>query len=111
MFDKLNSVGLKINSAKSELFKSTVKFLGYLFSISGFRPLPERVEALKESPTPSDNKTVQRYLGMFGFYEIFIPHFSEVVGPLRSLLKAPNFSVHSNGVDLSRSRSFLHYYS
>ena len=92
VFKKLDSMGLKINANKSELFKNNVKFLGYLFSNSGIKPLPERVESLNALPSPPDSKTLQKYLGTFAFYQRCIPHFSDVVGPLRELMNSPKFS-------------------
>jgi len=88
---QLNSVGLKLNEKKSALCRDSVPFLGYEINSKGIKPLPERVEVLRNLPEPTDSKVLQRYLGMFGFYQKCIPNFSERAKPLRDLIKNPNF--------------------
>jgi len=100
--ERLVSAGLRVNSSKSELFQPKVSFLGFSFSSQGISPLPEKVSALTSLPVPTDVKQLQRYLGMFGFYQRCIPAFSEVVEPLRRLLKASTFTwleIHQTAFD------------
>jgi len=85
---KLESVNLRINKNKSILFQTTINFLGYQFSETGIKPMAERVKALTELPPPGDNKELQRYIGMFSFYQRCMPHFSETIKPLRELLRS-----------------------
>jgi len=92
VLEKLSSVGLKINPEKSTLSKPAVSFLGYEINSKGIKPLPERVDALKRLPVPGDKKILQRYIGMFNFYQRCIPQFSEIVMPLRNLMKQSDFN-------------------
>jgi len=104
--NRLQSHGLKINDRKSIFFASSVDFLGYQVSANGFRPMADRVAALQNLPSPSDQKVLQRYLGMFGFYQKCIPNYSEVVKPLRHLMKAEKFvwdKIHENTFDKLKS--------
>lgn len=89
---KLNSVGLKLNDKKSIYMQSKVPFLGFEFNEHGIKPLEDRIEALNNLPEPKDSKTLQRYLGMFGFYQKCIPKFSDKAKPLRDLVKSTNFN-------------------
>jgi len=91
VLNKLRDAGLKVNDKKCHVLKSEVSFLGYLLTGKGIKPMKERVEALKELPPPSDKKTLQRYIGMFSFYQRCIPCFSEKIMPLRNILRKPDF--------------------
>ena len=47
VFKRLSSVGLRINQAKCELSKSSLRFLGYQLSSDGLKPPEGRVTALQ----------------------------------------------------------------
>ena len=89
---RLEEEGLRVNNRKSVLVADEVSFLGYHVSSAGIKPLPDRVAALQQLSPPTDNKTLQRYLGMFGFYQKCIPHFSETVLSLRDLVTSKEFT-------------------
>jgi len=84
---RLNDVGLRINNKKTQLFQQSIDFLGFNFSANGIKPLKDRVKALVDLPEPKDAKCLLRYLGMFGFYQRCIPHYSDIAEPLRTALK------------------------
>lgn len=42
---------------------------------------------MKEAPAPSNINELRSLLGLAGFYSKFVPHFSDVVEPLRALLR------------------------
>jgi len=88
VLQKLESVNLRVNKKKSLLFQDKINFLGFQFSQSGIKPMAERVKALLELPPPTDSKILQRYIGMFSFYQRCLPHFSDTVKPLRELLRS-----------------------
>ena len=88
---KLDFIGLKVNEKKSCFFLENVPFLGYSVSSKGIKPLSDRISALQDLPPPSDKKILQRYLGMFGFYQKCVPKFSDQSKLLRDLLKQKDF--------------------
>ena len=49
--------------------------------------LPDRVEAIKNYPRPTNLRTLRRFLGMIGFYGRFIPDFSGKASVLHALKK------------------------
>lgn len=86
VLQRLADKGLGVNSEKCRFFRDSVEFLGYLVSAEGIRPLPHRVEALRQLSAPTDHQSLQRYLGMFGFYQRCIPDYAQIVLPLRQLV-------------------------
>jgi len=89
---KLVDAGLKINQNKSLLFKTSINFLGFEINARGIKPMKDRINSLVELTPPTDHKQLQRYVGMFGFYQRCVPHFSNIVKPLRDLLNAKDWN-------------------
>ena len=52
----------------------SIEFLGFHVSSYGIRPLPSRVDTVCSLSVPKDEKDFRRYIGMFSFYQRFIPH-------------------------------------
>lgn len=97
LFARLNEFGIKINPAKCIFGTAEVRFLGYLVSAEGTQPLPEKIEAIKKYPTPTDAKQLRQFLGTINFYRRFIPNAAEDQALLNEVLKGP----HSKGKNLS----------
>ena len=87
IFERLNNYDVVINSAKSIFGVEEIKFLGYLINENGIKPLPDRVEVIKNFPKPKTIKDLRRYLGMINFYRRFIPGAAKILEPLNFLLK------------------------
>lgn len=56
LFERLRKYGVVINPAKCVFGQPEVKFLGYLVSGAGTRPLPEKVDAIRAYPRPNTVK-------------------------------------------------------
>lgn len=76
---------LYVKAEKCEFHKNTVSFLGFVVSEGRVGMDMEKVQAVREWPTPSSRKDVQRFLGFAHFYRRFIRNFSLVAAPLHSL--------------------------
>lgn len=72
-----------------------VKFLGFLFNGDGMRPDPQRVRVINELKDPLNKTELQRILGMVNYLREFIPKMSEIISPLRELLKKDKIWVWS----------------
>lgn len=86
LFTRLKEYGMVINTNKCVFGVEEVKFLGYNISASGTKPLPEKVEAITNFPTPKTVKELRRFLGMLNFYRRFIPSAAQHQAPLNALL-------------------------
>ena len=47
----------------------------------------QKVEAIRNYPQPTTKKQVHAFLGLAGYYQGFIPHFSHIAMPLTDLTK------------------------
>lgn len=84
LFKRLDDYGLTINVAKSVFGKSEVDYLGYRISVTGIKPIPERVKAIMEYPRPRTVTELRRFLGILNFYRQFIKN---ALGIQESLFK------------------------
>ena len=66
-----------VNPAKCIFAKTEVKFLGYLISSAGTRPLPDKVEAIRAYLRPNTVKQLRQFLGMVYFLRRFLPKAAE----------------------------------
>ena len=87
LFQRLREADLKLNREKCNFFKSHIQYLGHLISGEGIKPLPEKLESIKEMPPPTTPKEVKQFLGLIGYYRKFVPRFANVARPLTNLTR------------------------
>ena len=72
--------------AKCKFYQRSVGLLGHVISYDSVRPSPDKLIAVKNSPTPKNVKTLQSFLGFVNFYRRFTPGFGRTALPLTKLL-------------------------
>ena len=87
LFQRLREAKLKLKESKCNFLKKHVQYLGYLISGEGIEPVPEKLESIKQMPTPRTPKEGKQFLGLIGYYRKFIPKFSDVARLLTNLTK------------------------
>ncbi|BHF78219.1 hypothetical protein SprV_0602133100 [Sparganum proliferum] len=60
-----------------------------LVDSEGLRPLPSKVEAVRNFPPPTSKRQLQRFLGMVSFYRRFLPNCADLMLPLTNMLSGP----------------------
>ena len=61
VFERLQDHGIFINPSKCELGVSQLQFLGHQIDSQGIRPLPEKVQAVKEFPQPTTTRKLRNF--------------------------------------------------
>ena len=84
---KLEQAGLKLKLKKCSFFKEKVKYLGYELTSEGFKPQLEKLTAISNFPRPTSVDGIRSFLGMAGYYRIYINGFSSIARPLTDMLK------------------------
>lgn len=84
---RLRENNLFANLEKCEFEKQEVTFLGYHISTTGVSTDPAKVQAIRDWPTPTNMKQVQRFLGFANFYRTFIDNFADLAVPLNNLTR------------------------
>ncbi|KAL2083812.1 hypothetical protein ACEWY4_021585 [Coilia grayii] len=85
VFCALRKAGLTLNMKKSQFCRKSLKFLGHLVSAEGIQADPEKTTAVQQYPVPTTLKSLQRFLGMAGWYHRFVPNFSQIAVLLNAL--------------------------
>ena len=70
---------------KCSFFKKHIQYLGHLVSEKRFEPLPEKLESIHKMPAPRTAKEVKQFLGLIGYYQKFVPCFTDISRPLTKL--------------------------
>ena len=87
LFARLQYAGLVVNLEKCDFVKAQVQYLGYVVGHGCVTPPEAKVEAIRQFPAPSCRRALQRFLGMVGYYRLFVPGYSTLLAPLTDLLQ------------------------
>ena len=86
VLQRFQQYGITINHDKCQFGVPELTFLGHVVNKYGICPLPEKVQALRNFPTPTSKRKLREFLGLVNFYHRFIPNCAHVLSPLHSLL-------------------------
>ncbi|KAL1460246.1 hypothetical protein WDU94_012172 [Cyamophila willieti] len=78
---------IHFNSSKFQYCTTSVKYVGSVFSNGTIKADPDRVKSVCDLPSPQTKKELQTFLGMVNFVRDHIPNLSELISPMRELLK------------------------
>lgn len=102
VLEAIRSEQLTIKPEKFHLGFQELKFLGHTVSAQGVRPDPEKTAALSSFPTPTDKKSVRRFLGLRAYCRRFVEGFTEIPEQLTRITKS---GVPSSGLRSSKQCS------
>ncbi|MEW8187006.1 MAG: reverse transcriptase domain-containing protein, partial [Candidatus Thiodiazotropha endolucinida] len=91
VFIRFRSHNLKFKPRKCQFFKREVEFLGKLVSGDGITISPDKLEAVKKWPVPSDPKQLLSFLGFMNYHRNHIPGFARVAADLYELAHANTY--------------------
>ena len=86
IFDALDTNGLSLKLSKCRFFMQEVEYLGYIIRPGQIQTCANKVMAINEFPPPKSLKSLQRFLGMVGWYRRFVRNFAQIAKPLYALL-------------------------
>ncbi|XP_075732859.1 uncharacterized protein LOC142775380 [Rhipicephalus microplus] len=84
---RLTHAGLTVKPAKCQLARAEVRYLGHVVGQGRRRPDELKVEAVSEFPQPESKTAIRSFLGLTGYYQRYIPQYSEVAAPLKDALR------------------------
>ncbi|GBG90192.1 hypothetical protein CBR_g50373 [Chara braunii] len=88
ILEQLDQANLTVSRTKSRWAVSMIKILAFICDAKGRRPDPGKLEKLLNWPTPLHSATeVRQFLGVVGYWRIFIRGYAEKAEPLRTLLR------------------------
>ena len=101
VFTRLSQNGLKIKPSKCVLFRTEIQFLGHLVTANGVQPLPDKVAAIKDWPTPRCLRDVRAFYGLVGYYRRFVAGFATIAEPLTRLTRKGTKFVWTDDADVA----------
>ena len=87
VLSRLDRAGLRVRREKCAFMRPTVTYLGHKIDADGLHPVPDRVTAIQEAPSPKSVSQLRSFLGMLSYYSKFLPSLSTILQPLYRLLK------------------------
>ena len=81
VLEKLSVANLKVNINKCAFACEEVIVLGFKVSKDGINPILAKVQGINNLKPPKNVSGVKQILGMFNFYQKFIPNFAMLADP------------------------------
>ena len=72
--DRLQQAGSRVNKDKFFFMVKAVEYLGHAIDAEGLHPLPGKVEAVQNAPSPQDVSQLRSYLGLVHTWNLHGPH-------------------------------------
>nr|VZI38242.1 unnamed protein product [Spirometra erinaceieuropaei] len=101
VFDRLDKFGIVINPSKCVLGVPSLEFLGHQVDSEVLRPLPSKVDAIRNFPPRTTKRQLQRSLGEVNFYRRFLPNCADFMLPLTNMVSGPNGPLELTGEALT----------
>jgi hypothetical protein len=71
--------------SKCSFFQKEIHYLGHIISGEGISVDPEKVKAIMEWPVLKNGHEVRSFMGLAGYYQIFVEGFSKIAKPITTL--------------------------
>ncbi|XP_055366241.1 uncharacterized protein LOC114858685 [Betta splendens] len=81
----LAAEGYKASRSKLQFVQEKVTYLGYAITAEGKSNTPERIEKIQNTSKPETKQQLRSFLGKVSSFRSFIPNYSAVEAPLRSI--------------------------
>jgi hypothetical protein len=91
---KLQQEKLLVNMKKSSFMKTELIYLGFVISENKLKMDPEKVEVIKNWPSPRNIFEVRSFHGLDSFYRNFIRNFSGISAAMMDTVKKRHKSFH-----------------
>ena len=74
--------GINITASKMKLFQSKITYLGHRVCKEGIEMEPSYVQRIVQWPTPATVKQLNMLQGFLGYYQNFIPQYSQLTAKM-----------------------------
>ncbi|KAK8767074.1 hypothetical protein V5799_006147 [Amblyomma americanum] len=84
---RLREAGLTVKAPKCQLAQAEVVYLGHVIGQGRRRPSEIKVAAVRDFPQPRTKTDIRSFLGVAGYYQRYIPRYSDIAAPLTDALR------------------------
>lgn len=93
VLDRLHGANMRVSREKSNFFKESVEYLGFIVSRGGIRTCPKKMDTIRNYEQPNTLFNVRSFLGLASYYRCFIKDFASMARPISDILKGENGKV------------------
>ncbi|MDN6032746.1 MAG: hypothetical protein L0I26_10030 [Lactococcus lactis] len=93
--------------SKCAFFFEELRFLGHVITPSGIRTDPEKIDKVKNWPTPKTIKDAQMFLGLTSYYRRFIKNHSKIANPIHKFIAKESPWTESQDVAFEKLKDAL----
>jgi len=101
VLQRLEDANLKLKPSKCCSMQTRVTFLGHIVSGEGLATDPEKIQLVKDWPTPTTLRHVRCFLGLTGYYRKFLKDYAKTATPLTSLMKKDHRFIWTQGCQMA----------
>nr|VZI03784.1 unnamed protein product [Spirometra erinaceieuropaei] len=87
VLERVQEYGFRLRADECQFFLDSIKYLGFVFDVTGRHPDPENIRALQRMPAPKNVSQLRLFLGLISYYSAFLPSLHDVRAPLTRLLQ------------------------
>lgn len=87
VLSRLNAANLTISAEKSFFCKESLDFLGYKITPEGIKVNEDKITSIVNLPRPTTVRKIRQFIGMVGWHDAFIKHYSTLLAPITDLLR------------------------
>ncbi|KAL9308464.1 putative nucleotidyltransferase, Ribonuclease H [Arabidopsis thaliana] len=85
VMEKLREQKLFAKLSKCSFSQREMDFLGHIVSAEGVLVDPEKIEAIRDWPKPTNATEIRSFLGLAGYYRRFVKGFASMAQPMTKL--------------------------
>ncbi|GBG82451.1 hypothetical protein CBR_g34828 [Chara braunii] len=82
VLERLRQAKYKANRDKCIFTRQELEYLGHYVMPQGICPLVDKIEALQVWPEPTNTTNVRSFMGLAGYYQLFITGYSRIATPM-----------------------------
>ncbi|KAI5746646.1 hypothetical protein M8J77_005896 [Diaphorina citri] len=87
VFETLKAHKLTLTKDKCVFFKPSISYLGHVINEHGLLKSNDKIEAIQDAPSPTNQKELKSFLGLLNYYHKFILQLATKISPLNALLR------------------------
>nr|VZI12977.1 unnamed protein product [Spirometra erinaceieuropaei] len=87
VLERVQEYGFRLRADKCQFFLDSIKYLGFVFDVTGRHPDPENIPAIQRMPAPKNVSQLRSFFGLISYYSAFLPSLHDVRAPLNRLLQ------------------------
>nr|VZI04770.1 unnamed protein product [Spirometra erinaceieuropaei] len=87
VLERVQEYGFRLRADKCQFFLDSIKYLGFVFDVTGRHPDADNIRAIQRMPAPKNVSPLRSFLGLISYYSASLPSLYDVRAPLNRLLQ------------------------